>query len=137
VENVVPSQATAVAEFHDDSAGVVIQQTVSRYADDAAAEAALAAGRAGVACGSGTSQAPDGSTRTFQLTEQALPAGLGDAALAYAGRVEQQGQGFAVYIAAIRDGRDVSALQIVVLDGGTPPDAPAIVAGAAAKLAAA
>ena len=49
---------------------------------------------------------------------------LGDEVMAYAGRIVQDGEPFSVVVAAVRNDRAVSALQLVVLEGGVPADAP-------------
>jgi hypothetical protein len=134
VQQVVPAQTSAEAAFQNDDGAAFLQQTVSVYPDAATAQAAVAAGRAGVACGSGTNTAADGSVTTFQVQEQLLPVQLGDESMAYAGGIEQGGEPFSVLVAAVRAGRAVTALQLVVLEGGVPPDPVRLLELAAARL---
>ncbi len=133
-EKIVPSSEQAQVDLTNDDAGLFLEHNVYRYRDATQATAALVAGNAGLACLKGSSTASDGSVTNFDLQKQQLPAGLGDATVAYQGSVSQSGQDYNAIIVAIQNGRALSVLKFVASAGADAPDATPIIQSAAQKL---
>jgi hypothetical protein len=119
----------------NEAQGLQLTHFIERYADEAAAQQAMALGRDGLACGSGTSTNDDGTTVAFELEEVELPSPLGDESFAYSGTATADGQSFDIVFVAIRDGRAVAALTFLSADGQQGPSIEPVLETVEQKLA--
>jgi hypothetical protein len=133
--SVVGSGERDSVDLTNEERGLQLSQTINRYADEAVAQRAMTLGQAGLACGSGTSTNDDGSTVEFELEEVELSSPIGDQAFAYSGTATADGQAFDIIFVAIRDGRAVTALTFLSVQGEQGPAIEPILATVEQKLA--
>ena len=135
-----PSSVVGIGErdsvdITNNDRGLVLSQSIERYDDEATAQKAMTVGKAGLACGSGTSTNDDGSSVKFDLQELTLPSPLGDESFAYGGTAVVGDQTISILFVAARDGRAITSLTFQSLAGDQGPDAAPILAKAEQKLA--
>ena len=95
----------------------------------------MTVGKAGLACGSGTSTNDDGTSVKFDLQEVTLPSPLGDESFAYSGTATVSDQTISVIFVAARDGCVVTSVTFQSLAANQGPDVAPILAKAEQKLA--
>ena len=136
VEQVVPSLDEASVDLSNDEANLFLSHQVLAYEESGVAEEAMAAGREGLACGSGTSTEADGSTTEFELAEVEVPEGLAEEVFAFSGTVTTGGQTVDATFVALRQGSAISTMTFISASDSTGPPIEPVLQIAADKLAA-
>jgi hypothetical protein len=130
----VPPSSQALVTLDSSDGNFRIDQHVMQYDGEPKAMAAFPIGKAGFSCGSGTGTASDGSSYTFNFTEEQLPDGLGSDAFAYQGTLTQGSNSVNIIFVVIRNGEVIMTMQFQANPNATAPDALPIIQTAAERL---